>query len=76
MKNSYDVIIDDVTNLFKDNLKLLIYNDTELINIKKYWREHDTLNKPLTYNELVSFAEEALEALINMPEWYDFRDLD
>ncbi len=72
----YDAIIDEVTNLFKDNLKLLIYNATELINIKKYWREHDTLVKPLTYNELISFAEEALEALIDMPEWYDFRDLD
>ncbi len=72
----YDAIIDEVTNLFKDNLKLLIYNDTELINIKRYWRKHDDLEKPLTSNQLLCFAEEALGALINMPEWYDFRDLN
>ncbi len=74
--NSYDAIIDEVTDLFKDNLKLLIYNDTELISIKRYWGEYDTLDKPLTSNQLLYFAEEALEALINMPNWYDFRNLD
>lgn len=80
MKNKEysDLLIDEIIEMLKTNL-LLMYqcNDDYLINIRNYCKEKDTIKyKPISYEELVFFTEEALADLIKTPFLYDFRPLE
>ena len=70
-----DILIDEICNFIKDNLKLLLnYDSHSLINLRKYYQKNlDNKTLRMNYDELLFFTEEALADLINTPELYDFR---
>lgn len=74
----YENLIDEIIQMIRDNLILQFnYNDEALLNIKDYCIENiEKKYKPLTYNDLLSFTEEALADLINCQYLFDFRSLD
>lgn len=74
MKYDIDFIIEEIVNLFRDNLKLFLINDNYLINLKEYCNKDLSL-KYTPYNDLIYFAEEALSDLVNCEYFFDFRDL-
>ncbi len=78
MKTYHEKLFDEITKLIKDNLELLYnYDDDALMNIRKYCnKKNHHRYKPLTYNELISFTEEAITEIINTPYLYDFRPLE
>ena len=75
MEYDIDFVIEEIVNLFKDNLKLFLLNDNYLINLKKYCNKDLNL-KYTPYNDLIYFAEEALGDLVNCEYLFDFRDLE
>ena len=72
----FNDIINEITNMIKDNLLLMAYNDEYLINIKKFLKNNDYSFSYLSYFLLVSFVEEALCDLIYCPYLYDMRSLE
>ena len=78
MKEYHDKIFDEISRIIKDNLELLYnYNDDALLNIKEYCNINSNKKyKPLTYDQLVYFTEEAIAEIINTPNLYDFRSLE
>ena len=78
MKTYHEKLFDEIIQIIKDNLELLYnYNDDALINIRKYCNKNNHQRyKPLTYNELIYYTEEAIAVLINAPNLYDFRSLE
>lgn len=75
MEYDIDFVIEEIVNLFKDNLKLFLLNDNYLINLKEYCKKDLDL-KYTPYDDLVCFAEEALGDLVNCEYFFDFRDLE
>lgn len=75
MKYDIDFVIEEIVNLFRDNLKLFLLKDEYLINLKEYCKQ-DLGLKYTSYDDLVYFAEEALSDLVNCEFWFDFRDLE
>ena len=77
-KPYYEKIIDEILELFKNNLILLYnFNDETLENIRSYCNLNSKKKyKPLSYANLIYFAEEALTELINCDCLYDIRDID
>lgn len=78
MKAYHEKLFDEIIQVIKDNLELLYnYDEDALINIRKYCNKNNYRKyKPLTYNELIYFTEEAIAELINTPYLYDFRPLE
>lgn len=78
MKAYQEKIFDEIIQTIKDNLELLYnYDDDSLINIKEYCKKNNHRKyKPLTYNELIYFTEEAIAEIVNAPYIYDFRPLE
>lgn len=78
MKTYHEKLFDEITKLIKDNLELLYnYDDDALMNIRKYCNKNNHRKyKPLNYNELIYYTEEAIAELINTPYLYDFRPLE
>lgn len=75
MKYNIDFIIEEIVNLFRDNLKLFLLDDNYLINLKNYCK--NDLNLEYTpYDKLIYFTEEALGDLISCDYLFDFRDLE
>ena len=74
----YEKVIDEIISLLKDNLIVLYnYNDQALLELKKFCEDKAHKRyKLLYYNDLVFFAEEALNELINCDYFYDFRDIE
>lgn len=70
-----EYVLDDITKLFRENLQLMLLNDSYLINLKKQINNNN-ISIPLSYRELLFFAEEALADLINIDYLYDFRDIE
>ena len=75
MKYDIDFIIEEIVNLFRDNLKLFLLRDECLINLKEYCKQ-DLGLKYTPYEDLVYYAEESLGDLVNCEFWFDFRDLE
>ena len=75
MEYNIDFIIEEIINLFRDNLKLFLINDNYLINLKEYCKKNLNL-KYTPYNALIYFAEEALSDLVNCEYLFDFKDLE
>ena len=75
MEYDIDFVVEEIVNLFKDNLKLFLLNDNYLINLKEYCNKDLNL-KYTPYNDLVYFAGEALGDLVNCGYLFDFRDLE
>ncbi len=75
MEYNIDLIIEEIINLFRDNLKLFLINDNYLINLKEYCKKDLNL-KYTPYNTLIYFVEEALSDLVNCKYLFDFRDLE
>ncbi len=78
MRTYHEKILDEIMQVIKDNLELLYnYDDDALINIRKYcYQNNHNKYKPLTYNQLICFTEEAIAELVNIPYLYDFRSLE
>ena len=78
MKEYHNKIFDEISQIIKDNLELLYnYNEDALLNIKEYCNINSNKKyKPLTYDQLVYFTEEAIAEIINTPNLYDFRSLE
>lgn len=78
MKAYHEKLFDEITQVIKDNLELLYnYDDDTLINIRNYCHQNNhNKYKPLTYNQLIYFIEEAIAELVNTPYLYDFRPLE
>lgn len=78
MKAYHEKLFDEITKLIKDNLELLYnYDDDALMNIRKYCSKNNHRKyKPLDYNELIYYTEEAIAELVNTPYLYDFRPLE
>ena len=74
----YEKVIDEIISLLKDNLIVLYnYNDQALLELKKFCEDKANKRyKSLYYTDLVFFAEEALNELINCDYFYDFRDIE
>ena len=47
MEYNIDFVVEEIVNLFKDNLKLFLLNDNYLINLKEYCKKDLDLNIPL-----------------------------
>ena len=75
MKYDIDFVIEEIVNLFRDNLKLFLLRDKYLINLKEYCKQ-DLGLKYTPYEDLVYYAEETLGDLVNCEFWFDFRDLE
>ena len=78
MKTYHEKIFEEISQLIVDNLELLYnYHDNKLINLRKYCNKMSHHRyKPLTYNELIYFTNDAITEIKNMPYLYDFRDLE
>lgn len=75
MEYNIDFIVEEMIKIIKDNIKLFLYNDNYLINLKEFCKkEHDLKYTP--YNDLIFFIEEALADLINIDYFFDFRDIE
>lgn len=75
MEYDIEFIIDEITNIIKDNLLLLLNREESLINLKRYCQK-DLHLKYTPYNDLIYFVEESLTELINTDYLYDFRDIE
>lgn len=75
MEYNIEFIINEITNIIKDNLLLLLNREDSLINLKKYC-QNDLKLQYTPYNDLIYFIEEALTELINTDYLYDFRDIE
>lgn len=75
MKYDIDFILDEITNMLRNNLSLFLLNDDYLINLKKYCLEEHNLSY-IPYDDLLYFTEEALADLINVDFLYDFRGIE
>lgn len=60
---------------YKNSLELMYnMNDDTLISLRDYCYKHAHHRyKPLEYNKLIFFTEEAIAEIINVPYLYDFR---
>ena len=78
MKAYHEKLFDEIIQIIKDNLELLYnYDDNALIDIRKHCNKNNHQRyKPLTYNELIYYTEEAIAELVNVPYLYDFRPLE
>lgn len=78
MKTYHENVFDEIAKVIKDNLELLYnYNDDALISIRKYcYQNNNKKYKPLTYNKLIDFTEEAIAEIINTSYLFDFRSLE
>ena len=74
----HEKIIDEILELFKNNLILLYnFNDFSLPNIRNYCKNYEGKRyKLLPYDLLIDFTYEALSELLNCDYFYDFRDID
>lgn len=75
MEYNIEFIINEITNIIKDNLLLLLNKENTLINLKTYC-QNDLQQKYTPNNDLVYFVKEALMELINIDYLYDFRDIE
>ena len=77
-KFCHEKIIDEILELFKDNLILLYnFNDSSLPNIRNYCKIYERKRyKILPYDLLINFAYETLNELLECKHLYDFRDID
>lgn len=75
MEYNIEFIINEITNIIKDNLLLFLNRDDTLINLKKHCHNNLRLNYT-PYNDLIYFVEEALTELINTDYLYDLRDIE
>lgn len=75
MEYNIAFVIDEITNMIKDNLLLLLNKEGALSNLKKYC-QNDLHLQYTPYNDLIYFVEEALAELINTDYLYDFRDIE
>lgn len=75
MKTYHEKVFEEISKIIVDNLELLYnYNDNALTNIREYcYKNKHHRYKPLSYNELIYFAEEAISEIVNAPYLYDFR---
>lgn len=78
MKAYHEKVLEEIVQAIKDNLELLYnYDEEALINIREYCHQNNyNKYKPLTYNKLVDFTEEAIAEIINIPYLFDFRSLE
>lgn len=78
MKAYHEKVFEEIVELIKNNLELLYnYNDNSLVNIRKYCHKNNHhWYKPVPYNELICFTEEALIEIRKAPYLYDFRNLE
>lgn len=78
MKTYHEKIFEEITQVIKDNLELIYnYDEEVLVNIRKYCHKNNHHRyKPLSYNQLICFTEEAIAEIINTPHLYDFRPLE
>lgn len=75
MEYNVEFIINEITNIIKDNLLLLLNREDSLINLKTYC-QNDLQLQYTPYNDLIYFVEESLTELINTDYLYDFRDIE
>ncbi len=77
MSDIEEKIFNDILNLIKDNLKILIYNkDSCLYHFTNYCQQIKKNNLPISQTMLTKFTEDALYALLNASFLYDFRDIE
>ena len=77
MKSYHEKLIDEITEMIKNNLILLYnYQDETLITMREYCSKHNhDKYKPLETLDLIGFTDEALSELINTDFLYDLRDI-
>lgn len=78
MKCCQEHIFEEIAKIVVDNLELQYkFNEDALLNIRDYCMKHEHKKyKPLNYNTLILFVEEALAEIINCDFLYDFRDIE
>lgn len=75
MDNYYDYLIEEITTIITDNLKLFNINDYKLIELKEYSLGSD-LEYPISNEKIIYFTRKALIDLITTDFLYDFRDIE
>lgn len=75
MDNYYDYLIEEITTIITDNLKLFNINDRKLIELKEYSLGSD-LEYPISNEKIIYFTRKALIDLITTDFLYDFRDIE
>ncbi|MBQ8472968.1 MAG: hypothetical protein IJ501_05640 [Bacilli bacterium] len=75
MDNYYDYLIEEITTIITDNLKLFNINDHKLIELKEYSLGSD-LEYPISNEKIIYFTRKALIDLITTDFLYDFRDIE
>lgn len=75
MEYNIEFIINEITNIIKDNLLLLLNKENTLINLRAYC-QNDSQQQYTPYNDLIYFVKESLMELINIDYLYDFRDIE
>lgn len=77
-KSYYELAIDEIVNMIKDNLILRYkYCDYAFTNLKKYCKERiDDSYKNIPYDYLSFFVYETLIDLMNCDVLYDLRTLE
>ncbi len=68
-------ILDEVSNMIRYNLFLLLNSDDSFPFMKDYCEKNPNL-KVIPYWDLVRFMDDAISELIDVPFWFDQRDLD
>lgn len=78
MRCYHEHVFNEITEIIKSNLEIMYnFDENSLINIRKYCYERAHKRyKPLDYNTLIYFTEEAISELINCSFLYDFRDIE
>ena len=78
MKLYHEHVFNEIAEIIVDNLEIIYWNNKDkLNNIRKYCIEHDHKRyKPLDYNTLINFVEEAVTAITKCDYLYDFRDIE
>ena len=74
MDNYFYYIIDEISTIINDNLKLLNINDNTLTELKEYIFNYNP-EIPISNEKLIYFTRMVLLTLINSNFLYNFRDI-
>lgn len=70
-----EYLIEQITTIIHDNLKLFNIDDNKLVELKEYTLGSD-LEYPISNEKIIYFTRKALIDLINTDFLYDFRDIE
>jgi len=74
----YEKLIEEIIEMIKTNLIIQYnYNEEVLIELRKYCKEREKDEyKSISYQQLLSYVQEALVTLIGSDYLYDFRSIE